>query len=35
MEDATIWGQWLLDNSVNVLVALAIIIAAFWIAGVV
>lgn len=35
MEDATIWGQWLLDNSVNVLVAIAIIIAAFWIAGLV
>lgn len=35
MEDATIWGQWLLNNSVNVLVAIAIIIAAFWIAGLV
>ena len=35
MEDASIWGQWILDNSINVLVALAIIIAAFWIAGIV
>ena len=35
MEDATIWGQWLLDNSINVLVAIAIIIAAFWVAGLV
>ncbi len=35
MEDATIWGQWLLNNSVNVLVAIAILIGAFWIAGLV
>ncbi len=35
MEDATIWGQWLLNNSVNVLVAIAIIIGAFWIASLV
>ncbi|MEO1611080.1 MAG: mechanosensitive ion channel domain-containing protein [Pseudomonadota bacterium] len=35
MDQATIWGQWLLDNSVNVLVALAIIIVGFWIGGLV
>ncbi|MEM7270584.1 MAG: mechanosensitive ion channel family protein [Pseudomonadota bacterium] len=35
MDNASIWGQWFLDNSVNVLVAIAIIVVAFWIAGLV
>ena len=35
MDQASVWGEWLLDNAVNVVVAIAIIIAAFWIGGLV
>ena len=35
MDQATIWGEWLLDNAVNVAVAIAIVIAGFWIGSIV
>ncbi|MGB0852101.1 MAG: mechanosensitive ion channel family protein [Pikeienuella sp.] len=34
-DNVDVWGAWLLENAVNVLVALAILVVAFWVAAVV